>query len=197
MLYRGFNTFENGGASTPRFFIISGLNLTGVVQLAVPTSFEISTQLFTGFSSLLTLPQINGGLTPIVIYVRQKSSLPIGLCSDNINISTAGMVSLSLSCTGNVSAVDQININTNASQNVDLRIANKYGAVNKSIYSVQDHTNHIFTRSIDCWAADLDLTCMSPSNSQAGNLRAGTLITPRHCILAAHFTLTVNYLIYL
>ena len=82
-----------------------------------------------------------------------------------------------------------IDFNTNAAQNIDTRIATKHAATNKAIYSLQNHTNGIYTRNADCWAADLDLTCASPWNSRGGNKQAGTLITPRHCILVAHYNL--------
>ncbi len=74
-----------------------------------------------------------------------------------------------------------------AAANIDTRIATKNAAANKPIFSVQNHTSGIYTRNLDCWASDLDLTCVSPWNSKGIYLRAGTLVTPRHCILAAHF----------
>lgn len=87
------------------------------------------------------------------------------------------------------SPVHATDFNTNAKDNIDLRIVSKHAASNKPIYSLQNHTNGIYTRNPDCWAADIDLTCVSPWNSRGGNKQAGTLITPRHCILAAHYNL--------
>ena len=52
-----------------------------------------------------------------------------------------------------------------------------------------------FVKSFDCWAADIDLTCVSPWNSQSKNQRAGTLISPRHVLFAAHFPVYKNYTI--
>jgi hypothetical protein len=75
----------------------------------------------------------------------------------------------------------------NAAANIDNRIATKNAEINKPIFSVMDYFHAIFVRNTNCWASDLDLTCLSPWNSKGGSLRAGTLITPRHCILAAHF----------
>ncbi|MGF1484410.1 MAG: hypothetical protein ACFBZ8_08595, partial [Opitutales bacterium] len=48
----------------------------------------------------------------------------------------------------------------------------------------------VYTRNPDCWAADLDLTGISPWNSHVGGVpyrRGGTLISPRHIIFANHF----------
>src|SRR5690606_12989429 len=44
-----------------------------------------------------------------------------------------------------------------------------------------------YIRNPDCWAADLDLTGISPWNSTGGHLRAGTLISPCHIIFATHY----------
>lgn len=69
----------------------------------------------------------------------------------------------------------------------------------KRVFSFQDHigsgNNNIptYTRNLSGWTYDLrqQLTCASPWNSSGsgGVGRAGTLITPRHIILAAHFSL--------
>jgi hypothetical protein len=88
-----------------------------------------------------------------------------------------------------ISSASAIDFNTNAKQNIDNRIATKHATSNKAIFSLQNHTNGIYTRSADCWAADIDLTCASPWNSRGGNKQAGTLVTPRHCILVAHYNL--------
>lgn len=63
----------------------------------------------------------------------------------------------------------------------------------KPIFSQQVHSAPAsYTRNLSCWAYDLSqqLTCCSPWNSTDGALRAGTLITPRHIIYAAHYPLT-------
>lgn len=60
------------------------------------------------------------------------------------------------------------------------------------LYTTQNHAGAVYVRNPDCWAADIDLTCISPWNSRGANTRAGTLITPRHIILAKHFPLSVG-----
>ena len=47
--------------------------------------------------------------------------------------------------------------------------------------------NGVFIRNTNCWAIELDLTCCSPWNSCSAQYRAGTLISPRHVLFAAHF----------
>lgn len=58
----------------------------------------------------------------------------------------------------------------------------------RSAYSSQDTVNGLsYTRNESFFAGDVDLTCVSPWNSSGKNTMAGTLITPRHVIFAAHF----------
>lgn len=75
---------------------------------------------------------------------------------------------------------------------VDLRIAGKSPVTDLQIFTTQNHAAQTYVRSTSCWAADIDLTCLSPWNNRAGSQRAGTAITPRHIINAAHFELQVG-----
>ena len=70
---------------------------------------------------------------------------------------------------------------------IDARIA--VGGKLKPIYSTQDHATPAYVRNVNCWAADLDLTCISPWNSTGGITRAGTLISPRHLVWANHYSI--------
>lgn len=61
------------------------------------------------------------------------------------------------------------------------------------LYLVADHANGVYRRSFECWARLFDLSCCSPWNSGAGHLRAGTLVTPRHLLFAAHYPLAAGW----
>jgi hypothetical protein len=52
------------------------------------------------------------------------------------------------------------------------------------LFSQQDGTT--FIRNSECWAASIDLACVSVWNSTGGRQRAGTLISPRHVLFCAH-----------
>lgn len=42
------------------------------------------------------------------------------------------------------------------------------------------------------WLKDVDFSCASPWNSNGGSLKAGTLISPKHIIFAAHFPISTG-----
>ena len=64
--------------------------------------------------------------------------------------------------------------------------------VNGKIFTSQDHASSTYVRNPDLWCGDLDITCASPWNSSGGHKKAGTLITPRHVIGAAHYEYSVG-----
>lgn len=78
----------------------------------------------------------------------------------------------------------------NASDNVDNAISGKTPSTAKPIYSTQNHSTPTYTRNTSCWASSVDLTAISPWNSTGGATRAGTLISPRHIIFAAHYQIS-------
>lgn len=81
----------------------------------------------------------------------------------------------------------------NASENIDMRIKTlNQKFTNFKVFYVQHHATPRYERNTQCWAYDFDMTCVSPWNSTGENLRAGTLITPRHVILANHFNVKRN-----
>ena len=45
-----------------------------------------------------------------------------------------------------------------------------------------------FTCNTNCWAYGVDLSCASPWNSSYGHWKAGTAVSKRHFIQAAHYT---------
>jgi len=82
---------------------------------------------------------------------------------------------------------DAGNVREDATAAADTRIA--VPGKTKPIYSTQDHAAPAYVRNVACWAADLDLTCISPWNSTGANTRAGTLISPRHLVWAQHYSI--------
>lgn len=70
---------------------------------------------------------------------------------------------------------------------IDSRIAGKTAASALPIFSTQNHTSGVYVRNVNGWAYDVDLTPLSPWNSTGGAQMAGTLISPRHLLVATHF----------
>lgn len=68
-------------------------------------------------------------------------------------------------------------------------------AVNGKLFSTQDHSTPSYIRNVNFWNSNVDLTCISPWNSNSANRKAGTLITPRHIIGAAHYEYSVGTIV--
>ena len=86
---------------------------------------------------------------------------------------------------------------SNIIHNIDDRLAvvKKAGRTAKDaikIFSKQDHTHKIYIRNTHCWAYGLDLSCISPWNSNSHTRKAGTLLSPRHAVWARHYNIHVN-----
>lgn len=67
-------------------------------------------------------------------------------------------------------------------------------AADAPMFSIKDGINGGYTRNVNCWASGFAqaLTCVSAWNSNGGYNKAGTLITPRHLVVAAHYVLNVG-----
>ena len=57
-------------------------------------------------------------------------------------------------------------------------------------------TNGVFILNTNCWAYDIDTSCVSMWNSGARNERAGTAISKRHVLAAVHHPLGTGYELY-
>ena len=193
----GFIGLQGGGATISQQVQVYGYNLTGDINVTPPSDFEVSLSAAIGFtSSSLLIPQISGYVN-VPLYVRMKGGLATGTTNQSVTLtsSNAGVVNLGIS--GSVTAITTSNFNTNAANNIDLRIANKFNVSNEPVYSIRDYANGVFIRNPDCWAADLDMTSLSPWNNTGrsvseGRWKAGVLITPRHFICATHFNIGVG-----
>jgi len=79
-----------------------------------------------------------------------------------------------------------------SSDAIDNRLQNKNSTTDKPIFTTRNDSANIYVRNTGCWAADLDLTCISPWNSTGGSQRCGVLISPRHILFAAHFQINTG-----
>lgn len=75
-------------------------------------------------------------------------------------------------------------------------ISNKDPSTDKVIYNTQNPYTNNFIRNTNCWLYGVgNISCASPAQ-MSGSLwyqRAGTLISPRHVVLAKHYTIGVGY----
>ncbi len=88
-----------GAPSPEQTFEVSASNLTAVLSLQAPASFEISLTSGSGFQSSLDLSPSAGTVSPTTIYVRLNSGVEGGF-SDDIVLSSVGAESENVSVTG-------------------------------------------------------------------------------------------------
>ena len=108
----GFNYIVGSGPSAQQSFTVSGSNLTANIILSPPTNYEISSTSGTGFQSTpITLTQSGGNVATTTIYVRLKSGLAVGSYnSQNVNLTSTGATTKTVSCSGTVSNVPLITV---------------------------------------------------------------------------------------
>lgn len=69
---------------------------------------------------------------------------------------------------------------------IDSRIAGQTPATAKPIFSTANHTTGNYVRNANCWAAEIDLTSVSPWNSNSGATFGLTAISPLHGLISRH-----------
>ena len=98
----GFTAVQ-GSAGTSKSYTISGSNLTGSVTVGAPTDFEISLSSSSGYASSLTLNPSAGSIPNTAVFVRIRSSAPLGSVSGAISHVGGGAADPGLAVTGNIS----------------------------------------------------------------------------------------------
>jgi phage tail tape-measure protein len=85
-------------------FAFNGTNLTDPVGIKAPADFEISAVSDgTGFTDTLTVQPVSGTISNNLVYVRLKAGLSVATYANElITLNTAGAVSKTVNCTGNV-----------------------------------------------------------------------------------------------
>lgn len=63
----------------------------------------------------------------------------------------------------------------------------------RSIFSTQDHANLNYVRNTNCWFSGINISCISPYNSQLATRKGATAITSGHIIMANHYKIDDGY----
>lgn len=77
---------------------------------------------------------------------------------------------------------------------IDDALSGANPVTQQEVYTSQDHVTPAYVRNTSFFlAASVEaMTCISPWNSQQEKNRAGTAVTKRHAVLAAHYPVGVN-----
>jgi hypothetical protein len=185
-----------------RIFNVSGYSLYGSLYVfntyQTPRSLNLLGYSLSSSNTSVALVTSWGSDNNAVIYKSNGTvSLAVSALFEGNRVLTknAGLFSFTSSTeSATVSYLSAVagTVRLNVEKAIDDRIASKSATTAKSIFTTQNHGSDIYVRNTDCWAYDLDLTCISPWNSMASNQRAGVLITPRHILFAAHYEINAN-----
>jgi hypothetical protein len=176
LINKDVNLYRVSGATTiTDYAIIVNQLVPGTYNITVTSSdtgilrnpdiYGVCSGVASGTVLLLASSSVNGSFSSISTSVNN----PVG----TTGVSFIGYVSGSLS--------------KMCSDAIDVRIVDKVASFSKPIFSTQNHNSGIYVRNTGCWASGIDLTCISPWNSTDSVNRAGTLISPRHILFAAHY----------
>lgn len=152
------------------------------IQQLIPGSYNIS--IYSNNSGVI----LGANSAGLASGISTGSASLIGVSTDGFFSSRDVTVSYAVGTTGIVfSSYANNSLAKHTSDAIDNRIAGKTASIAKSVYTTQNHSTSTYVRNIGCWASDLDLTSISPWNSTENNTRAGTLISRRHILFAAHY----------
>ncbi|REE17036.1 lamin tail-like protein [Winogradskyella pacifica] len=98
----GLDYFYNMPPSSEDTFTVEGSLLTNNIVVTAPTDFEISLTTGTGFTNSITLNESSGTVASTTIYVRLISGKAIGTYTDNVEITSTGATTKTVSVSGDV-----------------------------------------------------------------------------------------------
>lgn len=134
------------------------------------------------------------GQVVFLVPVEQTSNAVITITGLQDGNTTARTVAITLNVSG-PSVVDVIeggvagSARKALSDPMDTALSGANPLTQQDIFTSQDHTTPSYTRNTSFFLSSHveALTCASPWNSVGGKNRAGTAITKRHAVLAAHY----------
>lgn len=102
----GLDYFEGNGPSAEQTFSVSGINLTGNLDVTAPANFEISSTSGSGFGSSVSLIPSSGSVSSTTLYVRLAAGLSANTYTDVLTAASTGATSETISVSGIVSPAD-------------------------------------------------------------------------------------------
>ncbi|HWD87509.1 MAG TPA: FG-GAP-like repeat-containing protein [Mucilaginibacter sp.] len=81
-------------------FTVSAVGLTSNATATAPLGFELSLSPDDGYGSALTLPQSNGTVNNVTLYIRAAASAQAGSISGNVVLASAGINTKNIAVTG-------------------------------------------------------------------------------------------------
>jgi hypothetical protein len=136
-----------------------------------------------------------GGVLSVVADGEVTITVTVTRASDGVFMSNSVPVSVKIQAGSSIDYMENTAGSVGAAfdTGVNSLIAGGTPATEKPRFSSRDLATKTFTRNADFWGIGLNgLSAISPNNSLSQNGRAGTALTKRHIICAAHYPLRVG-----
>ena len=177
----------------------AGEQVTLSPQVLYNTSGDLVSFTYSSDNSTKIDVDINGNIVyQVVPEVTATANITITASLNGTQVNR--VVSITLSVSGGLT-VDTItggvagSAREELSDTIDTALSGANVNTQQSLYTTQNHTSGVYTRNSNFFLQSTHaeaLTCASPWNSVGVNKRAGTAITPRHALLAAHYPIQVG-----
>ncbi|MFM6976366.1 MAG: LamG-like jellyroll fold domain-containing protein, partial [Sphingobacteriaceae bacterium] len=171
-----------GAASAVQSFTVSGATLTSNVTVTAPTGFEVSLSSGTDFGSSVVITA-SGSLAATTVYARLVSSATAATKSGNITVASTGATTKTVSVSGTVNAVAQLNIQNSLCANqglywsttwTDVTSTSAKGLIGNVGVTVTHSNGGLFTTSYMYQHASFPGQFNVPNATTLANQNAGT-----------------------
>lgn len=106
-----FNYVIEKGPSGGQSFVVSGIWLSENITITPSPNYEISLDNISFQSTAITLSQLSGTVANTTVYTRLKTGLSEGVYNENISLTSTGVPTKTVLCTGRVCAIPNAWIN--------------------------------------------------------------------------------------
>lgn len=136
-------TTQQGTAGTPQSFDVTGTHLWADITITPPTGVVVSLTMSGGYGPSLTLTQTAGSVATTTVYARIQASASVGAISGNIDLTSTGADTESISLTGTVTPpapeMDVLNGATSIADGGTDALGNvPFGSVQSVTYTIEN-----------------------------------------------------------
>jgi len=140
----GFYYEQGAGPSVAQSFVVSGNDLSDDIIVDAPAGYEVSLDISSGYSTYVSLPEINGIVNETTVYVRLQSGLNSNSYYGEILISSTNSLNRIITMAGVVMQPTLIRDNTGSS--VIVLSTEYFSLMGQKIQNIENYTGIYIVR---------------------------------------------------